>query len=43
MSDFEIFQVRNLKDKLSENHKAQIFKSVLSDSFNIYCKRNSIN
>ena len=43
MSDFELFQVRNLKDKLSENHKTQIFKSVLSDSFNIYCKRNSIN
>ena len=43
MSDFKLFQVRNLKDKLLENHKAQIFKSVLSDSFNIYCKRNSIN
>ena len=24
MSDFELFQVRNLKDKLLEKHKAQI-------------------
>ena len=28
MSDFELFQVRFLKDELSENHKAQIFESV---------------
>ena len=41
ISDFELFQVQNLKEKMPQNIKTKLSRSVLCDSYNIYCKRNS--
>ena len=43
ISDFELFQVHNLKEKVPQNVKTKLSRSVLCDSYNIYCKRNSRN
>ena len=42
-SDFELFQVHNLKEKVPPSVKTKLSRSVLYDSYNIYCKRNARN
>ena len=41
ISDFSQFSENNLTDKMSDQIKFEILKSVFTDSYSIYCQRNN--